>query len=186
MRPLTKAEKFLSGIFALAALVVVVIFGSSFVRKELDGAKRREIDLKTQLEELNTWVGEATLWNERAEWMAENQPPIWDEETSESGLVEQLQKSLGDAGIEINSQRLLATSDLAGYREIGIDLTLKGRTEAVIRWLHGLQQPGEFVAIRQMSIKSDPDKVNLRVDISLVRHYLEGEVSGGEAPPNES
>ena len=143
------------------------------LRDSMEATRRQKASFSVQLEELQNWIDQAALWEQRANWLAENPPPVWERDVTESELVQELQTSLAEAGMEILNQRLLETSDLPGFREIGVQLQLRGSTEAVVRWLHQLQQPGRYIAIRQFNLKSDADRTNLRAEIHLTRHYSE-------------
>ncbi len=181
MRALSRNEQVLAGILAALVLGFAFLLLIGAMRGALQNSGVQKANLETQLEELQNWIGQAAEWEKKAAWISENPPPQWDQDVSESGLVEELQASLADSGMEILNQRLLETSDLPGFHEIGVQLQLRGNTESVVRWLHQLQQPGRYIAIRQLNLKSDADKANLRVEIYLVRHYVESR----EEPPTE-
>lgn len=191
MRAPTKNEKVLGGVFLAMAVGLGLLLLATSARKWVQQGKRASLDLQARIAEAQQWLDEGALWSAREEWLRGNPLPVWLEDQSEADLIQELQASLGREGISINSQRLLASSGTGGRHDIGAELSLKGTTEQIVRWLHALQKPGEFISIRQINVRADPDKTNLRVDISLVRHYGEGnqpvaDISANEPPAEAS
>lgn len=173
MRAPTKSEKLLLVVFAAMLLFLLGILLWRALQQNLRGRHSADAALVAQIEELRGWTSQKDLWLERGAWLQENPPPAWDRETSEAELVQKLQSTLASNGIDIVGQRLIGTSEISGYREIAVQLTLRGTTEEIVRWLNAIQQPGEFIAIRQLNLRADQDKESLRVEVSLVRHYRE-------------
>lgn len=182
MRALTKNEKVLGGLFLLLGVGLLLLLLATSARRWIQRGQTEARDLRARLVEARQWIDEEPVWSARAEWLRANPLPAWQEDQSEAELIQKIQESLGREGITINSQRLLAASSQAGRHEIGVELSLKGTTTQIVRWLHTIQQPGEFIHIRQINLRADPDKTNLRADVSLVRYYGEGGETGTPAP----
>jgi len=172
MRPLTKNEKVLGTVFAGVLLLMGLLIGVASVRRTVDAARREQSALSARIAELRQWETRRDTLERRAAWLRENSPPVWDEQNSTSRLVEDLQESLGRMNIEINNQRLLETAYHGKFCEAGVQLNLKASTEELVRWLYEIQRPGKFITVRQINLRSDSDKSNLRAELSIVKHFL--------------
>lgn len=183
MRTLTRNEKVLGGLFLALAVGLVLLVLASTARRWVQQGQTARRELQARIAEAQQWLDEEPLWRARADWLRANPLPPWHAEESEAELIQNLQASLAREGITINSQRLLTASEQPGQNTIGAELSLKGTTTQIVRWLHGIQQPGEFLTIRQINLRADADKTNLRADVSLVRHY--GDASGEGNQPTD-
>ncbi len=193
MREPTKSERTLMLLLGGIFVALLLLFAWQALQKKLQEHRKEEAELRKQLADMQPWIGQEPLWVERRTWLQENPPEQWHRETSEADLVQQLQTSLAAQGLDILNQRLIGAQDLAGFREIAVQITLRGTTEKIVRWLHEVQQPGEFVAIRQFNLRADADKANLRAEVFLVRHYQELDgtptfepLPDGETPGDQS
>ena len=183
MRPLTKNEKLLGAVFAGIVFLMLVLVGTTFLRRTLDAGRKEQAALRSRLVELRDWEARRPVLERRAEWLAQHPLPVWDEQNSAAELVGDLQNSVAAMSIEINNQRLLDPVTMGDLREAGVQLNLKASTEELVRWLHQIQRPGDFVSVRQINLRSDSDKTNLRAELSLVKHYR---MSANEAPADST
>jgi hypothetical protein len=158
-------------VFGLMVLGFLCIVAWGWVQRSLAQHRSQEIVLREQIEELRRWQGERSLWETRGRWLAENPPPVWKKEDSEASFVQDLQRSVASSGIEILSQRLEESMTFPGFEEVTVQLTIRSSTEELVRWLHDIQQPGEFLAVGQLNIRVDGDKESLRAEVRLTRFY---------------
>jgi len=194
MRAPTKSEKFLLGIFGAMVLGFLGLVVWGWLQRSLAHQRSQEIVLREQTTELHRWQGEKETWESRGRWLAGNPPPPWQREDSEAAFVQDLQRSVAASGLEILSQRLAGSASLPGFEEVTVQLTVRASTEELVRWLHGLQQPGRFLAVRQLNVRADGDKENLRAELQLTQFYqtvdgvprLEEGSSMPETIPDES
>ncbi len=180
MRELTKNEKILLSLIAVLIAGFLIVFTWKTLQRKAAEQLAEEFSIGTKIGELRKWIDEENLWQSRALWLQENPPPTWERDKSEADLVQQIQSSLAEQGIDILSQRIGNTQELGDLQEVSVQLTLKGTTEEIIRWLHEQQQPGNYISLRQLNLRADSDKENLRAEIGMTRHYL---ISGNPAPP---
>jgi hypothetical protein len=186
MRTLTRNEKVLGGLFLALAIGLALLLLATSARRWVQQGQTATREVQARIAEARQWISERPVWTARADWLRANPLPVWQEDESEAELIQSLQGSLAREGLTINSQRLVAATDQPNRAEIGVELSIKGTTTQIVRWLHSLQQPGEFISIRQINLRADPDKTNLRADISLARHYSTTPSDNAEDPPSQT
>lgn len=191
MREPTRTERFLMAVLGALVLLLVVLIVVRSVRGTLDRNRAEELRLRGLLEEYNSWIAQAEIWKEREQWLLTHQPLVWNREKSEADFAQMLQETVAAEGMQILGQRLAGSQEVGKFVESSIQMTIKGTTEAIIRWLHRLQQPGEFLSVRQLNLRLDGDKKNLRAEVGVVRFYrreeefLEQEPAEGKVNPSE-
>lgn len=171
MRRINKRESFLLILFLAAGLGMGCVFGARWFGAQVAEHRQRLAMERNTLEELRRWVAEKDQWTSIDLWLRDNPPPAYDGEQSESEFVEETQRKLAQAGIQILDQRLLETITEGDLAEVGVELVISAPLEPLLRWLHSTQQPGAFREIRGMQLKSDADNLTIRSELTLVQYF---------------
>lgn len=157
MRALTSKEKrLLWGL--LAVLFIVLNLAGLRVFLTRHGALKKEIaGLKLQAAEDKNILAERALWEKRAAWLDANQPED-DLSTKEDDgkFYDFVKSSATKLGLQF-TQKEVGESKMGegdSIVEVFYSSQVKGKMEALVKWLHELQDPKQFRAIKQIAIKS--------------------------------
>lgn len=179
MRALTSKEKKLLAALLGAIFVLVNVVGLQAFLNRQRALHKNITQLESQLELNRAVLAEKPLWDERAAWLDENQLTD-DVSTTEDDakFYDFVEKSAKQSGLQY-TRKAVGTQPADGrYAEVFDSSQVKGNMESLVKWLHGLQQPKAFRAIKQISIKSgEPPQVVC--DIEVARWYR----AAGEAKP---
>ncbi|MFZ4483565.1 MAG: hypothetical protein ACOYOL_06255 [Chthoniobacterales bacterium] len=172
MRALTSKEKrLLVGLLGALFVLVNVIGLQTLLNRQRDlrsniGELRQQIDFGDAL------LAEKDYWAERAAWLAENQPTDDTATTQDDEkFYDFIESSARESGLEFAAGTPGAAVSQGAYVQINYSAKVKGKLQALIKWLNLLQQPKEFRAIRQISIKSDAEPPGIVCDIDVARWY---------------
>jgi hypothetical protein len=172
LRALTSKEKRL----------LVGLLGALFVLANVIGLQallNRQRDLRASIAQLQQEIefgrgllAEKDYWDERAAWLAENQPTDDTSTTQDDEkFYDFVESSARESGLEFAAGTPGAAVSQGAYVQINYAAKVKGKLEALVKWLNLLQQPKEFRAIRQISIKSDAEPPGIVCDIDVARWY---------------
>jgi len=137
----------------------------------LQALQEREHALELRKVETEIYLERRDFWLARLEWLEETQPQIPRADQVDNQLVNLAQASKLPA-VSTENLKLLDPVETPFYRQAGIAFTARGRLPDLFAWLHGLQKPDQFYAIRRLKVvpdKSEPDKVVC--DVELLRWY---------------
>jgi hypothetical protein len=168
MRALTFKEKKLLAVLLGAIFLLVNVVGlQAFLQRQRD-LQKSIAQLESQLVLNRAVLAEKPLWEERAAWLDQHQPED-DTSTTEddSKFYDFVEKSAQQSGLQFT--RKSVGSQLVGglYAEVSDTSQVKGNMESLVKWLHELQQPKAFRAIKQISIKSgEPPEVVCEIELA--------------------
>ena len=161
----------LLSLFALLAAGFVTwklwdVFG-----RRLTELKDRDLIATVRQEEMELYLKRRDLWLARSNWLKTTQPPIGSPDQVDNELVN-LAGSPTVADVTTEKRKLMEPVETEFYKQVGITFTAKGKLKDIFTWLHGLQKPEEFRAIRSLKVNPDqasPDKVVC--EVQLLRWY---------------
>lgn len=111
--------------------------------------------LEIQKRENDTWMADRAFWEKRLRWLEEKMPTTDSIGRAQGQLLEQLQNEALDLGITIQQQTLPEAIATADYREVTVNLRLRGDQTTVLGWLATMQSPEKFQAIKQLRMELD-------------------------------
>ncbi|HEY5752046.1 MAG TPA: hypothetical protein VIT21_02765 [Chthoniobacterales bacterium] len=168
MRKLTPLEKKL--IIALGATIFILanLFGVSALLRQRNALKLESIQLRGEEQDAAMWLSEKELWLKRKEWLDARQPKIGQAEVAQPQFFQDLQKSARAQNLAIDEQGFGEISETPQYQAVTVRMRVSGSLENVIKWLVTIQQPDQFQAVTNFSLRSDkdPPKVNLELEIA--------------------
>lgn len=180
MRALTSSEKrLLIGLLAALFVLVNVIGLQTLLNRQRalrDGIRnlQQEADLGRAL------LADRAYWDQRAAWLQANQPTDDTATTQDDEkFFSFVESSARESGLEFSAGTPGAPVAHDAYVQINYAAKVKGNMVALVKWLNLLQQPKEFRAIKQLTIKSDAEPPGVVCDIDVARWYrpLQGEAA---------
>ncbi|MFQ3669997.1 MAG: hypothetical protein SNJ84_00910 [Verrucomicrobiia bacterium] len=178
MRPLQPSERRLLALF-LSLLVITVAFvgGSEYLQwTQTQQSKLNRLRADRQI--ANVWLAQRQLWQQRADWLAENLP-VFNSREDAVGKLPTNMKALAEAnGLQVLEQGF--TNDQPGQpvSYAGVRLRVTGGLPETIRWLHALQQPDTFNRIDSITIEPGDPPTTIRCDIRLIHFFTLRPASG--------
>ena len=153
---LTQREKRLLGACVGALVLVGGMFAASDFMERRAAVDQKIITLQRELEENKGWYNDREFWDKRSKWLRETMPTTESLGQAQAFLLEDIQNDALDLKFKIEKQNLLDPVNNANYREVAVDVRLRGDQTQIIGWLATLQSPERFQAIKEVEIELDP------------------------------
>jgi type II secretory pathway component PulM len=176
MRALTaKEKKLLFGLLSALFVLINVVGLQAFLNRQnaLQGSIAR---LQGELTEGRAVLEEKSIWQERATWLDANQPG--DDTTTtddDAKFYEFVETSAKNAGLTYTRRDAGQRPSEGPYAEVVDSSQVKGKMDALVKWLNELQQPDAFRAIKQISVKSgEPPEVIAEVEVARWYRPVQG------------
>jgi hypothetical protein len=161
----------------LLALLLAIVFGAAnFYGYEWLSQQQHILDmhyaeLRADKPEAEVDLQKQGLWAKRKSWIEKNQPDLTDEGDTKAQVLESALKGAREQELEILEQNLGDVQHGPGGTCVNVELKVKGSTEALCRWLTGLQKPASFYAVSQISLKADQDEKSMVCSVQLARYF---------------
>ena len=176
MRALTaKEKKLLIGLLGALFVLINVVGLQAFLNRQnaLQGSIAR---LQGELTESRAVLEEKSIWQERANWLDANQPG--DDTTTtddDAKFYEFVETSAKNAGLTYTRRDAGQRPSEGPLAEVVDSSQVKGKMDALVKWLNELQQPDAFRAIKQISVKSgEPPEVIAEVEVARWYRPVQG------------
>jgi hypothetical protein len=116
--------------------------------------------LESEKRENESYLADRDFWEKRARWLNQNMPTTESLGTEQAQLLEEIQNMALDNEIQVQKQQLLPDSaeskqNAAVYREVAVEVRLRGDQTTVLGWLATLQSPEKFQAIKSLDLEID-------------------------------
>jgi hypothetical protein len=166
-------EKILLTVFLAALFIVGGVVAWKWITSDLQTRREALVRKDAELVELQRWIAEKNVWENREAWMKARPMPPYLKQRSEAEFVQTIQGSLSKYGIQTVDQRIQETRQSGSFVEVPIDLTLDATLEELIRWLYDVQRPDSFRVISQIRLRSTGDSAKIRAEISLYQIFTQ-------------
>jgi hypothetical protein len=174
MRPLNRNERLLAGALGAVVFLFINLAGMRWISDQMRVQKAAISQLESDAAATRTLLTQQPYWEARQGWVAAHPPDVYDDRTTRSKFLQEVQSDVQTQGLKIQSQQPLDT-DRAGQMSVAnIDLVLSGRLEAIVRWLHAVQQPGKYVTIGNFTLKQGDDGNSMQLQVRLGKVYRAG------------
>ncbi len=158
---LTQREKKL-----LAACLGALLLMATFIMLKVFLDRRataltRIATLEGEQRENEGYLADREFWGKRAAWLRQNMPATESLNTAQAQLLEEIQNVALDYQFQFQKQPVLlpdaadSKQNAAVYREVAVEVRLRGDQTTVLGWLATLQSPEKFQAIKQLEIEID-------------------------------
>ena len=176
MRALTVKEKrLLAGLLGAIFVLLNVVGLQAFLNRQRT-LQSSIVRLQGELTEGRAILEEKTVWQERAAWLDAKQPG--DDTTTtddDAKFYEFVENSAKNAGLTYTRRDAGQRPSDSAYAEVVDSSQVKGKMEALVKWLNELQQPEAFRAIKQISVKSgEPPEVIAEVEVARWYRPVQG------------
>lgn len=176
MRALTVKEKrLLAGLLGAIFVLLNVVGLQAFLSRQRT-LQSSIVRLQGELTEGRAILEEKTVWQERAAWLDAKQPG--DDTTTtddDAKFYEFVENSAKNAGLTYTRRDAGQRQSDGAYAEVVDSSQVKGKMEALVKWLNELQQPEAFRAIKQISVKSgEPPEVIAEVEVARWYRPVQG------------
>jgi hypothetical protein len=167
MRALNRNERLMATALAAMLFLFVNFAGMRWIGGAMRDASAEVSRLESESGAARTLLQERPYWLARQAWVAEHPPGIYDERTSRSKYVQDVQTAVQAQSLRIESQQPLETERDGRLALVGMEVTVNGRLEAIVRWLHALQQPGKYETVRNFTLKQADDANTMEATVRL-------------------
>jgi len=176
MRALTVKEKrLLAGLLGAIFVLLNVVGLQAFLNRQR-ALKSNIVRLQGELTEGRAILEKKVIWQERAAWLDAKQPG--DDTTTtddDAKFYEFVENSAKNAGLTYTRRDAGQRQSDGAYAEVVDSSQVKGKMEALVKWLNELQQPEAFRAIKQISVKSgEPPEVIAEVEVARWYRPVQG------------
>jgi len=146
----------------LACIGSLVLVGGMLAANEFLNRRRTALErittLESEFKELEELFNDREFWNKRDKWLREKMPQTETESLgqAQAKLLEDIQNDALDLGLKVEQQRLLEDSGHnENYREVAVEVRLRGDQTTLLGWLASLQSPERFQAIKAIEFDID-------------------------------
>ena len=176
MRALTAKERKLLFFLLGAIFLLLNIVGLQAFLNRQRSLQTGIVQLRAQLDEHRAILADRAYWDERAAWLDANQPAddvgTVEDDTKFTQFVE---TSAKNAGLTYTRRDAGQRPSEGPFAEVVDSSQVKGKMDALVKWLNELQQPDAFRAIKQISVKSgEPPEVIAEVEVARWYRPVQG------------
>jgi Tfp pilus assembly protein PilO len=145
----------------LACVGSLVLVGGMLAANEFLNRRRtaqeRIATLQSELDELQVLFDDREFWNKRGKWLREKMPKTETESLGQpqAKLLNDVQNDALDLELKVEQQRLLEPVSNDNYREVAVEVRLRGDQTTLLGWLASLQSPERFQAIKAIEFDID-------------------------------
>lgn len=177
MRALNRNEQLLALALGGALFLVLNLFGMRWVADQMRSGRAEIAQLESDAAAARQLLGQKSYWLGREGWLRAHPPELYDARTSRSKFVQEVQSSVTADKLQIAAQQPQADESQGRLATAWIDLTVTGRLEAIVHWLHTLQQPGKYEIARSFTLKQAEDGKTMELHVILGKIFRTGELT---------
>lgn len=149
-----REKKLLSACIGSLVLVGTMLAASEFMDRSAAVDKKIKA-LKSEHEELKGWYNDRAFWDKRSDWLRATMPATESLGQAQAKLLEDVENDALDMLFKIDQKTLLDPVSNPNYREVAIEVKLRGDQMDIMGWLATLQSPERFQAIKELSFEID-------------------------------
>jgi Tfp pilus assembly protein PilO len=154
-RTLSPREKNLLMLCAGVLLFMgTAIAGNTFLQRRA-AALKEVAALRGKKVQNDTWLSDRQFQEKRQAWLEAKMPTTESLGRAQGQLLEDLQNQALDLGITIQQQTLPEAVKTPEYREVSVNVRVRGDQQVMMQWLARMQSPERFQAIKELQIQLD-------------------------------
>jgi len=163
MRKLTQSEKTLSCIVAAALFILLnIILGSYFLNHK--AKLTDQIATKTnKLKSLQVLFADRQLWDKRAAWLQQKQPPLSNDNRAGEQLLEYIKSIAQKNDVLLENPGFATPAKTSYYHSVSLTIETKSTWPALIAFLRSVQQPEQFLVFESANVQiesTDPSMMH--------------------------
>jgi hypothetical protein len=180
MRPLNRNEQLLAFALGGAVFLLLNLFGMRWVADQMRGGRADIARLESDVAAARRLLEQKPYWLARQDWLLAHPPELYDSRTSRAKFVQDVQASLSAHQLQIDAQQPQSDETQGRLASTWIDLTVTGHLEAIVRWLHALQQPGSYEVVRSFTLKQADDGHTMEAHVLLGKIFRTQELAAAQ------
>jgi hypothetical protein len=158
---LSRRERILASAVALVLVVLLNIFFASFFLKRSTALRVQLASKKDSLQSTQSLIADRDLWTQRDAWIQERQPALENESTAGVQMLDHVRQVAKTNDVLLENPSFPASEKSAFHHSIPVALETKSSWQNLIRFLHAMQQPQEFVVFETAYIQIEPSDPSL-------------------------
>jgi hypothetical protein len=170
----TREKRLLALCFSVLALMATMILLNGFLQRR-SAALATLARLESEANQNQTWLSDREYWEKHSRWLEANMPTTDSLGRAQGQLLEEIQNAALDLELQVERQTLLEPVSQASYREVSVNVRLKGDQEVMLRWLTTFQSPELFQHIKQLEFEIDTrsrtPKPQAQCDLTVARWF---------------
>ncbi|MGH8048378.1 MAG: hypothetical protein ACREKL_14135 [Chthoniobacterales bacterium] len=177
MRPLNRNERMLATLLGAVAFLVINFAGMKWVANRTTMTRAEITQLKTEAEAARNLLKQRPYWLVRQDWVAAHPPAAYDDKTSRAQFVQDVTEGMKKQSLTIEAQQPLETERDGRLAITGIELTVTGKLESIVRWLYSLQQPGNYQFVRSFTLRQSDEGTTMQAVVRLGKVFRSGDLA---------
>lgn len=177
MAKLKASEKRLLIIFLIGLFLVVNFFVYQEYASRYDRLGAQQSQLRLQKKKFEVMLVERQTWIDRRDWVVRRLPQYRTIDDRDVHLVNLVRNAAATSSLEIVAgPNPLPTKNSEHFEETLVNVTVDGEIEALVRFLHSLQDPEQFRSLTSMQmLPAKKDSSAIRCELTLAQWWsLEG------------
>jgi hypothetical protein len=170
----TREKRLLALCFSVLALMATMILLNGFLQRR-SAALATLARLESEANQNQTWLSDREYWEKHSHWLEANMPTTDSLGRAQGQLLEEIQNAALDLELRVERQTLLEPVSQASYREVSVNVRLKGDQEVMLRWLTTFQSPELFQHIKRLEFEIDTrsrtPKPQAQCDLTVARWF---------------
>lgn len=156
MNRITSRERFLicflaGALFLLGNWILLGSFASRYARLQADLAAKR-----SEIKSMQALVTEAQEGAEREAWLNAAQPKLTNPEQAGVQLLDQIKEMARANEVLLENPELGSVETQAACRSVSVQLSAKGSWGNLVKFLHAVQTPEQFIVFESATLQVDP------------------------------
>lgn len=153
---------------------VVFVALTVFLSKRIYSFNEEDSALMSELFAMESLLESKEMWNARAEWIGERIPRFDTQNDAAHYLLRNLRGSLTENHLKFEDHfihpriapTVVSLNDDGSYDRARLDITIRGREKDIVKWIHEIQEPGNFAGIDELEIELADFDLLCRLQIS--------------------
>lgn len=154
MRRLTDRERWLLGICLATLFVMVNMVVMQRVIVGLRSSNKQIRLLTNEQTQQEIWLREGDF-EDLERWIDENMPLLESAGKNQGELLQKVQNEVFERKLRLERQSLLEPEMTAYYKEVSINVIVRGQLDEINKWLTSLQKPEDFYVVKSMELALD-------------------------------
>ncbi|XHR29303.1 MAG: GspMb/PilO family protein [Chthoniobacteraceae bacterium] len=156
MNRLTSRERTL--IYALSAVLFLLVNWGliGWIARQYSQLQASCRAKQIELRSLQTVIADEPTFAAREQWLASTQPKSASPEQAGVQLLDQIKNAAKDNQIRLENPELGTLETVQSNRSVSVQLTAKSSWAGLVKFLHTLQTPENFIVIDSATLQVDP------------------------------
>jgi Tfp pilus assembly protein PilO len=169
---MTRREKILAaGVGSVLFILLNLFLLSFFFGKQ--ATLRADLAIKQDsFQTASTLLSERELWTKRDAWLRAKQPKLVDESGAGVELLNEIKDAAKKSDATLENPAIGTTQKTPGYRSVPVNVETKSSWESLIKFLHEVQKPDQFIVLESANIQIDSaDQTKMHGHFKIARWY---------------